>query len=255
MKVTATGPIDKLRRTDVEPDQLQVLLGEALRVLDGDLQNLKYETSLVKIKAGEYVKSLNGTRGYEPIALHFETSLGVGTNVPETNLHVVSVRDNSATLAVEVNSVNAADRSCIELRRSRDWFNSRAICNPADKVADLVYSAHDGVAYQTVALQTCITPAATAATDISGELQWHTRPPGAGAAVLLRFGTDDLGNVYVGDKVNQLNAAATDGFLHVPSCAGGPTGVPTAIAGVVPVVYDDRNYVLYVYAGGAWRVH
>ncbi len=46
---------------------------------------------------------------------------------------------------------------------------------------------------------------------------------------------------------------ATDGFLYVPSCAGAPTGTPTAYTGRIPVVVDSTNNRLYFYSGGAWR--
>lgn len=49
-----------------------------------------------------------------------------------------------------------------------------------------------------------------------------------------------------------LATNATDGFLYVPSCAGAPTGVPTAITGKIPIVADSTNNKLYIYSGGAW---
>lgn len=52
-----------------------------------------------------------------------------------------------------------------------------------------------------------------------------------------------------------LATTATDGFLYVPSCAGTPTGVPTAQTGMIPLVYDSTNNILYAYSGGAWRTH
>ncbi len=45
---------------------------------------------------------------------------------------------------------------------------------------------------------------------------------------------------------------ATDGFLYLPSCAGAPSGTPTAITGKIPTVYDSTNNFLYVYNGG-WK--
>lgn len=42
------------------------------------------------------------------------------------------------------------------------------------------------------------------------------------------------------------------GFLYMPSAAGTPTGVPTAISGTVPFYYDTTNDLFYVYNGG-WK--
>lgn len=50
-----------------------------------------------------------------------------------------------------------------------------------------------------------------------------------------------------------LATTATDGFLYIPTCAGTPTGVPTAVTGGSPLVIDSTNNKLYFYSGGAWR--
>lgn len=76
--------------------------------------------------------------------------------------------------------------------------------------------------------------------------------------VEMVFGTNDLrrasidgaGNVIIGSAA--LTTTATDGFLYVPSCAGTPTGVPTAVTGRVPIVVDTTNHKLYFY-DGSWR--
>lgn len=49
-----------------------------------------------------------------------------------------------------------------------------------------------------------------------------------------------------------LLTTATDGFLYIESCAGPPTGVPTAFSNRVPMVYDRTNNNLYIYNGG-WK--
>jgi len=48
-----------------------------------------------------------------------------------------------------------------------------------------------------------------------------------------------------------LATDATDGFLYIPTCAGTPTGVPTAQTGTVPLVFDTTNHKLYGY-DGSW---
>jgi hypothetical protein len=70
------------------------------------------------------------------------------------------------------------------------------------------------------------------------------------------FGTN--GGIKIVGVANTVlaNAAlatnATTGFLHVPSCAGTPTGVPTLFTGTIPVVVDSTNNKMYIYSGGAW---
>ena len=50
-----------------------------------------------------------------------------------------------------------------------------------------------------------------------------------------------------------LATNASDGFLYVPTCAGTPTGTPTAKSGFAPIVVNTTNNKLYFYSGGAWR--
>lgn len=49
-----------------------------------------------------------------------------------------------------------------------------------------------------------------------------------------------------------LATTATDGFLYLPTCAGAPTGVPTAETGTAACVYDTTDNKLWVY-NGAWK--
>ena len=48
------------------------------------------------------------------------------------------------------------------------------------------------------------------------------------------------------------STTAVGGFLHIPSAAGAPTGIPVVIAGRIPLYYDRTNNFLYVY-NGAWK--
>ncbi len=54
------------------------------------------------------------------------------------------------------------------------------------------------------------------------------------------------GNVSAG--LPSLATTATNGFPYFPTCAGTPTGVPTAITGFAPVVIDSTNNKMYFYA-------
>lgn len=79
----------------------------------------------------------------------------------------------------------------------------------------------------------------------------------AGATRLLLHTNDDIrlecdgaGNVIIGEAA--IATTATDGFLYVPTCAGTPTGVPTAKTGRAPIVVDSTNHKLYFY-DGSWR--
>lgn len=60
----------------------------------------------------------------------------------------------------------------------------------------------------------------------------------------------NAGSFIVGTAA--INTNATDGFLYIPTCAGTPSGTPTAKSGRSPVVYDSTNNLLYIY-NGAWK--
>ena len=73
-----------------------------------------------------------------------------------------------------------------------------------------------------------------------------------GATEVERMRITATGNVVAGGSV-ALATTATNGFLYVPTCAGTPTGTPTAITGMAPIVVNTTNNKLYFYSGGAWR--
>jgi hypothetical protein len=84
----------------------------------------------------------------------------------------------------------------------------------------------------------------------------NARGAGAGTMSLQTEGVervqiDQLANVTAGGGA--LTTTATDGFLYVPTCAGTPTGTPTAKSGFAPIVVDSTNNKLYFYSGGQWR--
>lgn len=97
-----------------------------------------------------------------------------------------------------------------------------------------------------------------------GFLQWNNAIDalrmGVDGAFSLVFATQALermritstGNIVAGASA-ALATTATDGFLYVPTCAGTPTGTPTAITGMAPIVVNTTNNKLYFYSGGAWR--
>lgn len=57
-------------------------------------------------------------------------------------------------------------------------------------------------------------------------------------------------SVVIGNAAVATNA--TDGFLYITSCAGTPTGAPTAQTGRTAMVYDTSANKIWFY-NGSWR--
>ena len=91
----------------------------------------------------------------------------------------------------------------------------------------------------------------------SGTTRLETLFGGSAFGIRTGGGTTDFinvdgsGNTTVG--AGTLATTATDGFLYVPTCAGTPTGTPTAKTGFAPIVVNTTNNKLFFYSGGAWR--
>lgn len=74
---------------------------------------------------------------------------------------------------------------------------------------------------------------------------------GASAASASDLTILGSGSIVLGTQA-ALATSATDGFVYIPTCAGAPTGVPTAYTGKVAMVYDITNDEFYIYNGG-WK--
>lgn len=77
--------------------------------------------------------------------------------------------------------------------------------------------------------------------------------PSGSTSPAERLRINAAGSVIIGNSSSALSTSATDGFLYVPTCAGTPTGSPTAVTGAAPIVIDTTNNKLYFRSGGAWR--
>lgn len=88
---------------------------------------------------------------------------------------------------------------------------------------------------------------------------WTTTAQGVNAEIHLttpatttraqKFAVTGYGSVICGG-LSALSTTATDGDLYIPTCAGTPTGVPTAYTGKVALRFDTTNNKLWVYDGG-----
>jgi hypothetical protein len=161
---------------------------------------------------------------------------------------------NSASLQFQVWSgtqvFHAPNFSAV---RSRGTQASPAAVVSGDVLFNLDISGQETTTTQNTAARIIVEADGTPGTnDMPGRISFATTADGA-SSPSTRLTINSAGSIIVGNSSSALGTTATGGFLYVPSCAGLPTGVPTAITGVVPIVVDTTNSKLYFYSGGAWK--
>lgn len=233
--------------------RLSLKVTDFAKSVNQDLDGLRVKTSSVRINPSTLYLETVGTRLiFEPVKINFRFSLGVGVAAPSAKLHVAGENDVSGTFRLDTcSSALGSDNSRINLVRSRGVQTSKNAVLAADQLGGVSALAYDGGSDREVAKINLDCDAIGGVNNISGKITFHTRPDGAFGAIQLRCTMPKQGGFVVGSAALALNA--TDGFIYVPSCAGVPTGVPTAQgAATIPLVYDTVNLKLMARTGGAW---
>jgi hypothetical protein len=153
---------------------------------------------------------------------------------------------------IDVDPTYSAGASLIFSRTNNNNPALETILTNGQEIAEIRFCGSDGLIGRDVAGIRVYVDGAPSANDMPGRIDVLTTPDGSITPV-RRLRINNKGNVIIGDSTNALATTATDGFLYVPTCAGTPTGVPTTVAGVAPIVINTTNNKLYFYSGGAWR--
>lgn len=162
-------------------------------------------------------------------------NVGIGTASPTFKLHV-QTSDDSATGAFVRNSSTGSAASGSVLA--------------ASAVGNLILRAHS--AAHSVWPNRTLIQSDSGFTNGLAILTAGANPLSFWTNSTERMRVDANGNVVAGASA-ALATNATNGFLYVPTCAGTPTGTPTAVTGMAPIVVNTTNNKLYFYSGGAWR--
>jgi hypothetical protein len=164
-------------------------------------------------------------------------------------VHVGSVQNVAAVLMQWGADANSSSLAFYKTRGTA--VNDHTIVQADDRLGGISFNGADGsgTTRQAAFIQ-CRVDGTPGSSDMPGRLMFFTTPDGS-ATVAERLRIDKAGNVIVNTAAIATDAA--DGFLYVPTCAGTPTGTPTAYTGRAPIVVDTTNHKLYFYSGGAWR--
>ncbi len=128
--------------------------------------------------------------------------------------------------------------------------SSHTTVQNGDAVGTYAWGASDGSAYQDLAELTAFIDSATiSGSSMPGRITLSTTPVGS-VSPTERFRIDNAGNVRVNTAA--ISTSASDGFLYIPTCAGTPTGTPTAVTGLIPMIYDTTNHQFWFY-DTAWK--
>lgn len=211
--------------------------------------------------AGDVGPEASSTRSFGATALRWAAGWFTGNvtigpvSSGNTALLNTSANAQADQITSELASATAGNSVFQKFLRTRGTVTARTNVTSGDFIGTISFEAEGGAGYLSLAriIGYCATRAGN--TDASGNIAFHTRPAGAGAALAGRFEIQGNGSIVCGDQAAALATTATDGFFYIRSCAGVPTGIPTAVTGSVPMVYDTTNLRLYVYSGGAWRIH
>lgn len=133
-----------------------------------------------------------------------------------------------------------------------DTTTPGAVVN-GDDIGVYTFNADDGATAGAINIQSAIFKAVVSGTVSTGIVptDFVFQAMNAAGALAERFRVAGSGNVKVGTAA--IATTATDGFLHIPTCAGQPTGVPNLTAGLVPMIFDTTNSQFWFYTGGAWK--
>ncbi len=139
----------------------------------------------------------------------------------------------------------------MEFYRARGTIAAPTLPNIDDIIGDFNFRVWDGSSYSMSASFGAVQETAGG----GGRLVFRTDPAPVVPSTDRAF-ISARGNFVIGapTATAQLATTATDGFFHISSSAGAPTGTPTVYAGRVPIHVDTTNGRLYSYFGGAWAM-
>lgn len=150
-------------------------------------------------------------------------------------------------MSINTWSATASEAPLIDMQRSKSATpGTYTAVGNGDVLGYLVWRGANGSAMLDAGYIK-VTATGAPSTNVPGKFEFITHD---GTTAVAALTLSSAASVVVGSAAIATNA--TDGFLYIPSCAGAPSGTPTAFTGRIPLVYDSTNNFLYVYNGG-WK--
>ena len=180
--------------------------------------------------------------------------LGIGTTDPTALLHTKGTASTSALRSERVEA--AAGAAQLNLLKARGTPGSEAATQSGDGLGLVGFGGWaDGAWRAASAFIQSVAGSLWSSTNRESYITFSTTPSASiTQAEGLRI--TSLGSLLTGRGASStflaaLATNATDGFLYIPTCAGDPTGTPTAFTGKVAMVFDTTNNELNIY-DGSW---
>jgi len=176
--------------------------------------------------------------------------VGIGTSAPSARFHVANDASSVDSFLFETHTSGSA--AILRLFNHRGAQGSKGALLAGDAYGQILFNGADGSFEITAASISANMGGKTPGSlDMPGTVHFGATPDG-GFSVAEVFSYDGQGNVILGSRA-ALATGAVDGFVHIESCPGTPTGVATTFTGMVPMVYDTVNNRLMAYSGARWQ--
>lgn len=192
------------------------------------------------------------TNGAERMRIDSSGNVLIGADTASgTGRLQVFAPDGGATIRV-MRFSNDASPAQLLLRKNRGAAaTSFTAVQNGDNCGNIVGQGADGSAYGNLGSIAFNADGNASAGSTPGLISFATTPSGSNTST-ERLRISASGNVVQGTAA--VATTATDGFLWITSCAGAPTGAPTApYTNAAALVCDTTNNRLYVRVGTTWR--
>ena len=186
---------------------------------------------------------------YQSLNIGYPVNVVANTLNAPFQVHGLNSNTSNMGMFIYLNN-SVGTRVSLNKSRSTTIGNQGAVVN-GDDIGYLDYNASDNSHFLASAqIKASVDQAVTAGQGfVAGRIVFLTSPQNAGG-LLEAMRIDSNQNVVHGTAALATNA--TNGFTYIATCAGAPTGTPTAYTGRVPMVYDTNNHKFWIY-DTAWK--